>query len=436
MKVGEEKPKKKMQKVSLGRYLSKNLAIGVPVVSSVGLVIAFAIDLDFPRKILLFLCFLVSGAAIGALVSLKNYYRFLKPIYEMEQGIIQVAQGDLTQRIEISKKSDVAVLGQAFNQMMSNFNSIILKISDMANSWVTSSEDLSASSQEVTATNSDVASHTSKMAVQVRNQARTLEQMRTMVTELENASQRIAKRAMSVSMEAVKSESHSEDGLRKLSIIVTTMEEMNESVNKSVRTIEDLADQSNRIGSITETIAQVAHQTNLLALNAAIEAARAGEHGRGFAVVADEIRKLAEDVASSTREVTEITNLIQHRVNYAVQGMMQTDLKVKESVASVQEAQKALELIAYSTKEVSLNISEIASSCEQTLGSMEEMINQVNTFIQVSQASEVTAEAINESTTEVTSTMHNVATEAHSLAQNANQIQQEVERFQILKVIL
>ncbi|MBC2723772.1 methyl-accepting chemotaxis protein [Desulfosporosinus sp.] len=436
MRGSKGKPNKGEQKVSLGKYLSKNLGIGVPVVSSVGLALALLIDLSWPQTLSLFLYFLFFGAAIGALVSLKNYYSLLKPIYEMEKGIILVAQGDLTQEININKKSDLADIGRVFNQMVKNFNIIIHKIGEMANLWVTSSEELSASSQEVTATNSDVASNTSKMAEEVHNQVRTLEQMRTMVTELENASRMIAQRAKSVSKEAVTSERHSEAGLAKLSEIVTTMEETNQSVNNSVRTIEDLADQSNRIGLIAETIAQVANQTNLLALNAAIEAARAGNHGRGFAVVADEIRKLAEDVASSTREVTRITTLIQHRVDYAVKGMMQTDSSVKISVASIQEAQKALEIITHSTKEVSANISDIASSSEQTLESMEEMKKHVNRFVLVSQATEATVEAIEDSTTEVASTMQNVASEAQSLAQNASQIQQELKRFKVLKAIL
>ncbi len=55
---------------------------------------------------------------------------------------------------------------------------------------------------------------------------------------------------------------------------------------------------------------------------------------------------IAEDVASSTREVTEITTRIQQSVNYVVQGVMQTDSKVKESVVSIHEAQEALMVIA------------------------------------------------------------------------------------------
>jgi len=147
--------------------------------------------------------------------------------------------------------------------------------------------------------------------------------------------------------------------------------------------------------------------------------------------VADEIRKLAENVASSTREVTEITTLIQHSINFAVQGMLQTDSKVKESVVSIHEAQEGLNVIAHSTKAVSVDISDIAASSQQMLGSMDEMKLYVNTVIQVSEQAAVTAENIEESATEVASTMHIVATAAQTLAQNANQLQKEVERFKV-----
>lgn len=431
MESTDETLEKKKQTLSLVKYISQTLVTVVPMVSAMGLVIIYLMQLDRRNSISLFLCFLLSGILIGIFASLKNYIRFLKPIYVMQKKIFLVAQGDLTQRISVSKKSEVAELGQAFNHMMENFGKIIIEIREMAKVWVVSSEELSASSEEVTATNSSVADYTAQMALEAREQARIQQQMKVMVTELENASQMIAEMATSVSLEAVKSEKHSEDGLSKLSIIVATMEETNESVNKSVRTIEDLAEQSIRISSITETIAQVARQTNLLALNAAIEAARAGEHGKGFAVVADEIRKLAENVASSTREVTDLTTLIQQSVNHTVQGMMQTDSKVKESVASIHEAQETLSAIVNSTKGVATNISDIAASSEQMLGSMEEMNRYVDRVKKVSEEVVVKAETIEESTTEVVSTMQIVATTAQSLAQNAGQLQQEVERFKV-----
>jgi methyl-accepting chemotaxis protein len=80
----------------------------------------------------------------------------------------------------------------------------------------------------------------------------------------------------------------------------------------------ELGKKSQQIGSVLEIVSELAEQTNILAINATIEAAGAGEAGRRFTVVADEIRKLADRVAGSTKEIRTLIEDVRGAVNSTV----------------------------------------------------------------------------------------------------------------------
>jgi methyl-accepting chemotaxis protein len=115
--------------------------------------------------------------------------------------------------------------------------------------------------------------------------------------------------------------------------------------------VRGLGQQSARIGSIVETIDDIASQTNLLALNAAIEAARAGAHGKGFAVVAGEVRKLAERSAAATKEIGGMIRTIQNDVTEAVQAMGRAGQDVSAAVTLTDQAGVAFREIADRSQE-------------------------------------------------------------------------------------
>jgi PAS domain S-box-containing protein len=139
------------------------------------------------------------------------------------------------------------------------------------------------------------------------------------------------------------------------------------------QTMVDLRNEVERIGQIVSLIANIASQTNLLALNATIEAARAGEAGRGFAVVAGEVKKLADETARATTDISNQITQIQRVTAETVGSVTRIGDKVAEidhvsaAVAAAMEEQSA------ATQEISRSVGQTATAVQ----SVTEMMNGV-----------------------------------------------------------
>ena len=172
-------------------------------------------------------------------------------------------------------------------------------------------------------------------------------------------------------------------GVEKVNSAVSNIRLQSEHTKDNAAKIENLARQTNDIGSIVSTIDDIAAQTNLLALNAAIEAARAGEAGRGFAVVADEVRALASRTSSSTQEISRMVKSIQEEAATATSSINDSVANMDIVASDAEQIMTILSDINEHVSAVNAQITQIATAAEEQTAATGEISGHMQTITQV-----------------------------------------------------
>ena len=179
------------------------------------------------------------------------------------------------------------------------------------------------------------------------------------------------------------------EGQQSVEEVAKGIREIKSSSEESARRILALGERAQKIGEVVGLIDDIADQTNLLALNASIEAARAGEAGKGFAVVAEEVRKLAENVVESTKEIRSLIEEIQSSTNASVMVTEEGTKRVSNGEALVRKAQESLEKILEevqnttdASKQISLSTRQQESASEQVMLTTKEIAEVSSQFAQ------------------------------------------------------
>lgn len=287
-------------------------------------------------------------AAIAAVYISRSITHPVRSAVELAKSI---ASGNLTQRIEIHGKDEIAALASALQVMQQQLHDTIALIAN-------SSTQLASAAEELNSVTEDAA-----RGVQQQNDE--IQQAATAITQMSSAVDEVAKTALSTSEASEASARSTELGKQQVIQTVAAIAEIDQDVETSASLVGELALQSQDIGKVLDVIRAIAEQTNLLALNAAIEAARAGDAGRGFAVVADEVRALAHRTQLSTKEIETMVLKIRQGTGAAVQSMQHSKEKSAQALLQAHKAGEALEQIAREISRISDSNHIVASAAEQ-----------------------------------------------------------------------
>jgi len=183
---------------------------------------------------------------------------------------------------------------------------------------LTLSRQIGSAVQHIQSSSLELQAAAGQQATGAKEQATTMNEITTTIRELLATSRQIAESAQRVALIAEETATAGNSGEQTVSKANDAIGGITRQVELIVTHMLDLGKKSQQIGGVLEIINELAEQTNILAINATIEAAGAGESGKRFAVVADEIRKLADRVGGSTKEVRGLIDEIRAAVNTTV----------------------------------------------------------------------------------------------------------------------
>jgi methyl-accepting chemotaxis protein len=205
-----------------------------------------------------------------------------------------------------------------------------------------------------------------------REQSSATSEVSTTIRELLATSRQIAESAQRVARIAEETASGARTGDQTVGRAQESISGIKRQVDVIVGHMLDLGRKSQQAGSILEIINELAEQTNILAINASIEAAGAGESGKRFAVVADEIRKLADRVGGSTKDIRGLIEDIRAAVNTTVMATESGTKAVDAGARQFGEVTASFKLIAglvgtttEAAREIELSTKQQATAVEQ-----------------------------------------------------------------------
>jgi methyl-accepting chemotaxis protein len=289
----------------------------------------------------------------------------------------QIQRASLTvQSTSAESTSLVTELGESMQRDQASLNETRVAVQNMADSAGSSADNAEAVARRV----ADISSAVAEMTASIQEMDQNLLNLATVVEQAVANTQEMSASIVQVAGNAdrVRSESNVTDqqvreGRNEVLALSKGMSSISDTVGDVVSEMQNLDGASRQIGEILGLIEEIADQTNLLALNAAIEAARAGEHGRGFAVVADEVRKLAENSASSTKQIGQLVTDIQRRTTAVLDRTARANSLVQSNAESARNVTSMIEEISTRVTQVAQLVGEISVATTEQARASEEL---------------------------------------------------------------
>lgn len=404
--------------------------------------------------------------ATGVLVVLSR--QLAMPLQALTTTAESAAAGRLGVRAHLAGTIETRTLGQGFNQLLSQIQSLLKQqqdaateqerqrelleneisqlmedvgdaadgdlrvraqlsegdvgiVADLFNSIIENlrltAQQVKLSTDQVTSSLSGNESIVRELAVQAIAEAESLQNTMEAVEDISASIQEVATNAGEASRLTQSTYATVRAGTTSMDQTVDSILELRLTVGETAKKIKRLGESAQKISQTVSLIDEIALKTNLLAVNASVEAARAGEMGEGFTAVAEQVGSLAEQSSSATKEITQVVASIQAETQMLVESIETGTAQVVDSTNLVEATKEQLTEALTKSEQINQLMQQISASTQYQTESSAAVTELVQ---EVAQGSEQRSQSSNQ-----------MAQSIQATVQIAQSLKASVEQFKL-----